>query len=541
MQQNQPPVAVAGPDQTVSPGATVVLDGTASSDPDSDPLAYRWSLSRPAGSGAVLSDATVPSPGFVADVPGSYVAQLIVSDGLVDSAPDTVTISTTNTAPVAVAGPDQRVPTGSLVTLDGSASLDADGTPLAYAWSFLSRPAGSAAALANAATVSPTFTADRQRRLRRAAHRRATAWSRARPTRWSSRRLPRPTCSSGSTPCLPSRPWAPRCRCGSTSATTDRPPPPGSRPPFLRRRGCATRTTAPRPAPSTARPGPSRRPMPSGAEYWITTVYVADAAGSHVLRATASTSDQVDPDPANDAAALTITPIVAADLRVSMFTPPTGTIAPGSGVGPFGLFVEILNGGPALASNVVLNFLPPAGFTVTGSSTGVGVYPGDYHPSTGVWNIGTLAPGTGRNLILNAIVNATGPTGFTVSVSSASPDPNPANNAFVNPPINRPPTANAGANRAVGTYDTVTLDARASTDPEGDTLTFQWVFTLRPMGSTASLSNATAATPSFIADQRGSYVLQLTASDGRGGVNAAAVTEHRRRAQSAGRSSVRPP
>ena len=523
VQQNQPPVAVAGPDQTVSPGATVVLDGTASSDPDSDPLAYRWSLSRPAGSAAVLSDATAPSPGFVADVPGSYVAQLIVNDGLVDSAPDTVTISTTNTTPVAVAGPDQRVPTGSLVTLDGSASLDADGTPLAYVWSFLSRPPASAAALANAASAGPTFTPDLNgdyvvqlivgdglvesapNTMVVTAAPAADLRMRADPVAaqpalgaqvqvWFYLRNNGPASATGVTASIPAPAGLRYSHYGAAAGTFD-----------------GTTWTIP-------------AAMPSGTEYWITTVYVADAAGSHVLRATASTTDQVDPDPANDAAALTITPIAAADLRVSMFTPPTGTIAPGSGVGPYGLFVEILNSGPALASNVVLNFLPPAGFTVTGSSAGAGVYPGDYHPSTGVWNIGTLAAGTGRNLILSAIVNATGPTGFTVSVSSASPDPNPANNVFINPPINRPPTANAGANRAVGTYDTVMLDAGASTDPEGDALTFQWAFTLRPMGSTATLSDAASETPSFIADQRGSYVLQLSASDGRGGVNAASVT-----------------
>ena len=44
----------------------------------------------------MLDDPTLVNPTFVADVAGSYVAQLVVNDGNVDSAPDTVTITTDN-------------------------------------------------------------------------------------------------------------------------------------------------------------------------------------------------------------------------------------------------------------------------------------------------------------------------------------------------------------------------------------------------------------------------------------------------------------
>ena len=43
-----------------------------------------------------------------------------------------------NLAPVANAGPDQTVATGATVTLDGSASSDADGDALVFSWSFVS-------------------------------------------------------------------------------------------------------------------------------------------------------------------------------------------------------------------------------------------------------------------------------------------------------------------------------------------------------------------------------------------------------------------
>jgi len=42
---------------------------------------------------AALSNSTLVNPTFVADVTGTYVIQLIVNDGTVDSGTDTVTIT----------------------------------------------------------------------------------------------------------------------------------------------------------------------------------------------------------------------------------------------------------------------------------------------------------------------------------------------------------------------------------------------------------------------------------------------------------------
>lgn len=161
---NSAPVANAGIDQYVATTSTVTLNGSASSDSDGDMLTYSWHItSKPAVSNASLSNATVINPTFVADLDGTYVIQLIVNDGTVNSAIDTVTITalTGNSAPVAIAGIDQNVDTGSTVTLDGSGSSDPNSDNITYSWTLTVKPVESSTMLSNAATINPSFIADK--------------------------------------------------------------------------------------------------------------------------------------------------------------------------------------------------------------------------------------------------------------------------------------------------------------------------------------------------------------------------------------------
>ena len=158
-----PPVAQAGPAQSVVTGTVVTLDGSASSADAGRTLSYAWTLqSKPAGSTASLLSPTSARPTFTADVAGTYVASVIVNDGKVSSnaAAVSITASVANAVPVANAGYAQNVLSGSVVELDGSASSDANGDVLTFAWMLTEKPANSTATLSSVSAARTSFTAD---------------------------------------------------------------------------------------------------------------------------------------------------------------------------------------------------------------------------------------------------------------------------------------------------------------------------------------------------------------------------------------------
>ena len=91
---NRPPVANAGPDQTVEctgpTGASVTLDGSGSSDPDSDPLTFNWTGPFGTQSGEIIQP-TIPL--------GTHDINLTVADGKGGTANDTVNVTVRDTTP----------------------------------------------------------------------------------------------------------------------------------------------------------------------------------------------------------------------------------------------------------------------------------------------------------------------------------------------------------------------------------------------------------------------------------------------------------
>lgn len=166
--ENQRPVADAGSDVTQSSLDAVTLDGRGSADPDGDPITFSWTFDRvPDGSTLATAEkpfsennTTVNTTVFRPDQEGTYIVTLVVKDdkGLVSN-PDYVVITISGAAqPIANAGDDQEATIDTPVSLDGSGSYDVDGKTLTYAWSLLTSPTGSTAALSPTDAVTTSFT-----------------------------------------------------------------------------------------------------------------------------------------------------------------------------------------------------------------------------------------------------------------------------------------------------------------------------------------------------------------------------------------------
>ena len=158
---NKPPIANAGPDQTITlPTDSVLLDGSASSDPDGMISEWLWTkISGPASFNIKATDSVTKVKALVV---GTYQFELKVTDNVGLSAKDTVQIivndpAQPNRPPVANAGEDQTITLPvSDINLDGSVSFDPDNNITGYAWTKISGPSSFNIVNANAVQTQAT-------------------------------------------------------------------------------------------------------------------------------------------------------------------------------------------------------------------------------------------------------------------------------------------------------------------------------------------------------------------------------------------------
>lgn len=471
---NSAPVADAGITQNVRIGTKIILDGTKSSDADGDLITYSWTFaSKPDGSNAVLSDAAVVNPAFTADLAGAYILNLVVNDGKVDSAVATVTINAANvnlnSAPVADAGFTQNVSTGTVITLDGSKSSDADGDLITYKWAFVSKPAGSSAVLSDVSVVSPTFTADSEGAyvLNLVVNDGKADSTAATVTINASKSNSVPVANASTTQNV----------LTGTIVTLD-----GSK--------------------SSDADGDLLTyswsfisiPTNSNAILSDATIvnpnFTADVAGTYVLNLIVN-DGKANSEPVSvtiNASYPNAAPVANAGSTQNVLT---------------GSLVTLDGSGSSDANNDLLAYR----WSITSKPAGSNA---------------ALSDGTIVNPVFTADVAGTYVLNLVVNDGKVSSDPVSVTINASYP--NVPPVANAGSiqNVLVGTL--VTLDGSGSSDANNDPLTYSWTFTSMPTGSTAALSSSTAVTPTFTTDLAGAYVLKLVVNDGKVSSTSSTVT-----------------
>jgi len=128
---NQPPVASAGPDQSICLGDMAQFDGSNSTDPEGTSLTYTWDF----GDGSTGEGA---KPAHTYSQSGIYNVVLTVTDqsGTTCNIHKDRLVVTVYEAPVADAGEDVHGCINDMINFDGSGSSDGDGSVVSYQWDF---------------------------------------------------------------------------------------------------------------------------------------------------------------------------------------------------------------------------------------------------------------------------------------------------------------------------------------------------------------------------------------------------------------------
>ena len=555
---NTAPVANPGLTQNVAVGALVILDGSGSRDADNNQITYLWELSsKPASSGAALKSATSAKPEFTADVAGIYTIALVVNDGKVSSARAIVNVNASdiNSAPVANPGVNQNVPLGTVITLDGTASTDANFDTLSYRWVMLSKPTGSVAALSSSTAPNPKFTADvmgiysvalvvndgRLDSLPSAVTVIASSANSA------------PVANAGVAQSVVAGGLVTLDGTASSDSNND---------PLSFRWSWGAKPTGSVASLSLAT---SAKPTFTAdvAGTYVVTLIVNDGRVDSTVAAVTVTASVVNSAPVANAGSnqnVTLGSLVMLDGSLSsdanrdllsykwtMVSKPSSSSAqlssstsssPTFTADLAGVYVLslVVNDGKVESPAVAVTITASAANSVPVSNAGA-----NQNVTVGVLATldGTGSTDADRDLLTYSWSLISKPTGSSASLSSnTSPKPTitpdvagtyvatlvvndgkvsstAVGTSLTAAVANSAPVANAGVNQNVTTGSTVTLVSSGSTDANGDTLTYRWSMASVPSTSSAALSSSTNASPTFTADVSGTYVVNLIVNDGK--------------------------
>jgi hypothetical protein len=455
-------VANAGVTQNVTVGSLVTLDGSGSRDANNQSLTYLWQLTaKPTGSLAALSSGTSAKPTFTADLAGTYTVSLVVNDGKDNSPASTASVfsSVSNSAPVANGGTNQSVAVGSVVTLDGTASSDANRDSLTYKWSLSNVPAGSGATLSSVISPNPKFTADlagTYTAILIVNDGKADSLSSVVIVTASGANSA-PVANAGLAQSVKLNDTVTLDGTGSSDANND----------FITYKW----TLITKPTGSTAVLSSATTSKPT---------FKADVSGTFVA------SLIVNDGKVDSAAAATTVSVSSANAEPIANAGNNQNVTVGTAVTLDGTNSSDANRDPLTYRWVLVSKPTGSAAVLTNPTSAKPMFVADL---VGTY-VSTLIVNDGR------IDSTTVATTVTATV------------------VNAVPVANAGTNQSV-VLGAVTLDGSTSSDANGDALTYKWVMLNKPTNSNAALSSTTSAKPTFNADIAGVYVFTLQVNDGK--------------------------
>jgi PKD repeat protein len=128
----EPPMAEAGPDQTIFTWDEVSFNGSASQASEGSTLVdYRWDFESDG-----IFDASIKNPSLVFDLMGTYNVTLRVTDSLGETSTDTLVVTVLNQEPTASFNQTPIVPMIFQTVQFDDNSIDPDGNITTWAWDF---------------------------------------------------------------------------------------------------------------------------------------------------------------------------------------------------------------------------------------------------------------------------------------------------------------------------------------------------------------------------------------------------------------------